>query len=234
MKRSSYCLAVLLSFALLLALPSVAFAFSDVPVTHKYAEAIQDLSERGIINGYEDGTFRPEQGITRQQFAKMICLMLDVAPDMDSASPFTDLDIETGQPYPNGYIRAAWKAGITTGKTATTFKPYDNITRAQVITMTMRAVDALKPGKLDPASVSSHDLYDESLAQLGVHAPWALLAYSNYVLENDFDVLHWCFYKDMTWMDDEYKKYGDPWQSMPRQEVAQLMHNVLTMVLGEY
>ena len=208
--------------------------FTDVPVTHKYAGAIQDLSKRGIINGFEDGTFRPERGITRQQFAKMICLLLDIAPDMDSVCPFTDLDPETGQPYPNGYIRAAWKGGITTGKTPTAFKPYEDITRAQVITMTMRAVDAFRPGKLEPAGASSHDLYDESLAQLGVHASWALLAYSNSVLDDDFDVLHWCFYKDMTHMGDEYKKYGDPWQPMARQEVAQLMHNVLTMVLGEY
>ena len=111
-------------------------AFTDVPITHKYAEAIQDLSERGIINGFEDGTFRPEQSIKRQQFAKMICLMLDIAPDMDSVCPFTDLDPENGQPYPNGYIRAAWKSGITTGKTPTAFNPYDDITRAQVITMT--------------------------------------------------------------------------------------------------
>jgi len=164
----------------------------------------------------------------------MICLMLDIAPDMDSVCPFTDLDPETGQPYPNGYIRAAWKGGITTGKTATTFLPYDNITRAQVITMTMRAVDAYKPGELEPAAAYEHDLYDEYLTGLGVHASWALLAYSNYVLDDDFDIVHRLFYENMTWMGDEYQKYGDAWGQMPRQEVVQLMHNVLRMVLGEY
>jgi hypothetical protein len=233
-KQRGFLVALLLSLAVLLSVPSAALAFSDVPITHKYADAIQDLSARGIIDGYDDGTFRPARMVNRAQFAKMICLMLAIQPDVSGSSPFTDLDPENGQPYPNGYIRAAYAGGITAGKTPHTFGPYDNILRAQVITMTMRAVDRFRPGKLDPADASSHDLYDEYLTSLGPHAGWALIAETNLVLDNDFNVVDWCFYKSMTYMGDEYQKYGDPWQPMPRQEVAQLMHNTLTMVLGQY
>ena len=47
-------------------------AFPDVPAGHPYYNAIYDLADRGIIAGYEDGTFGPGDPVTRQQFAKMI------------------------------------------------------------------------------------------------------------------------------------------------------------------
>lgn len=46
--------------------------FKDVPDTHWAAKAIEELSEEGIINGYEDGSFKPEQPVTRAEAAVMI------------------------------------------------------------------------------------------------------------------------------------------------------------------
>jgi murein DD-endopeptidase MepM/ murein hydrolase activator NlpD len=46
--------------------------FKDVPDTHWAAKAIEELSEKGIIKGYEDGTFKPEQSVTRAEVAVMI------------------------------------------------------------------------------------------------------------------------------------------------------------------
>jgi len=46
--------------------------FSDVPETSAYNEAITSLVDSGIINGYEDGTFRPDSLVTRAEFATMI------------------------------------------------------------------------------------------------------------------------------------------------------------------
>lgn len=46
--------------------------FKDVPDTHWAAKAIDELSEKGIIKGYEDGTFKPEQSVTRAEVAVMI------------------------------------------------------------------------------------------------------------------------------------------------------------------
>lgn len=50
--------------------------------------------------------------------------------------------------YPHEYVAAAYTKGITTGFTATTFGPYRDITRAQVITMTVRAMQESRPGAL--------------------------------------------------------------------------------------
>ena len=49
-------------------------AFPTFPATHPYYAAITDLASRGIIGGYQDGTFGPDNPVTRQQFAKMIVL----------------------------------------------------------------------------------------------------------------------------------------------------------------
>ena len=46
--------------------------FKDVPDTHWAAKAIDELSDKGIIKGYEDGTFKPEQSVTRAEVAVMI------------------------------------------------------------------------------------------------------------------------------------------------------------------
>ena len=51
--------------------------FKDVPDTHWAAKAIEELSDKGIIKGYEDGTFKPEQSVTRAEVAVMISRALE-------------------------------------------------------------------------------------------------------------------------------------------------------------
>ena len=46
--------------------------FSDVPEDHPHFEAIESLAEQGVIAGYQDGTFKPEEPITRAQVASLI------------------------------------------------------------------------------------------------------------------------------------------------------------------
>jgi uncharacterized protein YkwD len=144
--------------------------FSDVDGDTLYAAEIQLLSDRGIVDGYGDGTFGPGNLVIRQQFAKMIILTLgyDVSPLR--ACGFRDvLDMaDPGDPlYPGGYIAACAAAGITVGKTPYTFAPYDNVTRAQLITMVARAAGLADPpaGYLPPFADFSPD-----------HYPWAARA----------------------------------------------------------
>jgi hypothetical protein len=46
--------------------------FKDVPETHWAYKAIEELAEKGIINGYEDGTFKPNEPVTRAEIATII------------------------------------------------------------------------------------------------------------------------------------------------------------------
>ena len=55
-----------------------ALTFTDTDKINGYAsEAVNKLCNRGIINGFEDGSFRPREICTRAQMAKVICLVRD-------------------------------------------------------------------------------------------------------------------------------------------------------------
>ena len=122
-------------------------AFTDVGPDTRYKDAIEDLYARGIVSGHLDGTFRPDSPVLRQQFAKMIvralgypvsdadvCLFTDVQKSLPGSS-VDPLDLN----YPDHYIAVCANHGITEGKTVTTFAPYADITRQQLITMIVRA-----------------------------------------------------------------------------------------------
>ena len=78
---------------LLLAAPVSAGAFSDVTQeTSPYAQAIDALYEQGVIEGYPDGTYRPEQSYTREEFAQLLNKLL--AAEQETAveqAPFPDV-----------------------------------------------------------------------------------------------------------------------------------------------
>lgn len=67
-----------LTFLLALALcagltvPAFAAEFSDVPASYAFHQAIQDCVAKGILTGYDDGTFRPAECVTRAQFCVML------------------------------------------------------------------------------------------------------------------------------------------------------------------
>ncbi|MFH0915104.1 MAG: S-layer homology domain-containing protein [bacterium] len=119
----------------------LALAFTDVTPGQDYSEAIQQLSSLGIVTGFPDGSFGPGKLVTRQQFAKMIVLTLGVQVTGNETNPFGDVENQSGTDpfYPSKYVAVCAANGITVGKTANTFDPYSNITRAQVMTMVVRA-----------------------------------------------------------------------------------------------
>ena len=53
-----------------------AATYTDVAANASYADAVNLLSNLGIIKGYEDGTFRPDNTVTRAEAATMIVRML--------------------------------------------------------------------------------------------------------------------------------------------------------------
>ena len=125
-----------------------AATFSDVGGNTLYAQQIWYLADRGVISGFSNGTFGPNHKVTRQQFTKMIVLALGYEVSPLTACGFRDVAALPGSAdplYPVGYIAVCAKAGITVGTTANTFSPYDQITRAQLITMVVRAAGLSDP-----------------------------------------------------------------------------------------
>ena len=111
--------------------------WSDLPdtVTAKYG--ITDNQVAAISDGYPDGTWRPFQSVSREQYAKMTVLAFNI-PLMNPATPsFTDVP-KTSIYYQ--YIEGAKAAGIINGTTGTTFSPKATITRVQAIAIVSRYI----------------------------------------------------------------------------------------------
>lgn len=99
---------------------------------------IEQLVEREIINGYSDGTFQPEQYISRAEFAKVIALAVGLAIEEDADLNFADSN--NIAPWARPYIAAAVKTGIIQGYNDGTFRAQNNISRAEIAVMVARAL----------------------------------------------------------------------------------------------
>ena len=110
------------------------------------------MQRLGLVSGYKVGDvwqFRPNNPLYRAQFAKMIANVMELPTDESLTSPFLDLGPDDiASLYPHEYVAAAASAGITQGTGPTEFSPWANLTRAQAITMIVRAADQLAPGAL--------------------------------------------------------------------------------------
>ncbi len=109
--------------------------YTDVPADAWYNNAVSTLSNAGILDGYEDGTFRPDGNITRAEFATITARFLEAS--YDGGNRFPDIDGH----WAAEYINQAANAGIVDGYEDGTFRPQQNITRAEAVTMVNRTVD---------------------------------------------------------------------------------------------
>ena len=121
--------------------PSTPNPFYDTE-NHWAKDIIADMAETGIISGFEeDGKmiFKPDNNMTRAEFASMIAnyKKLDFSKYDDVKLDFTDNDTIPQWAVPA--VKAVYKEGIILGRVnddgTSTFAPYDNITRAEAMTI---------------------------------------------------------------------------------------------------
>lgn len=107
------------------------FAFSDVTDTelHSY---VQTLQEFNIISGYPDGSFKPNNFISRAEFAKIIATATFLTEYTGECFAFSDVSREH---WAAQFIYAAKDLQIISGTSETTFEPDSNITYEQAIKM---------------------------------------------------------------------------------------------------
>ncbi|WP_419961095.1 choice-of-anchor I family protein [Psychrobacillus sp. BM2] len=110
--------------------------FKDVKVTDEYYGPIAALVEAGVIEGYNDKTFKPGEPLTRAQMSKIISLGFKLDEVKLTNTPFTD--VKTGDWYAD-YVQALIANNITTGTTPTTFAPYAHVTRGQMASFIVRS-----------------------------------------------------------------------------------------------
>ncbi len=133
--------------ALALSLSSVAFAadksFTDVAETANYYQAVTTLANLGIIAGYEDGTFKPDDNITRAEVTTMVVAamnMTEQAKGMEGTTKFSDMQSDATK-WASGYVNVGVAQKFIAGFEDNTFRPAENVTYAQIITMLVGALN---------------------------------------------------------------------------------------------
>ncbi|MDD3363842.1 MAG: S-layer homology domain-containing protein, partial [Syntrophomonas sp.] len=109
--------------------------FSDVPSTDANAIYINFLAERGIIIGYPDGGYHPDEALTRAQAATVIVKAAGLSVESALISPFNDID---NNHWAKAYIATAAKAGYISGMPDGSYHPEEKLTRAQAISLILR------------------------------------------------------------------------------------------------
>lgn len=103
--------------------------FTDVTVSHPYAEGINALTSAGIVKGFGDGTFKPDATVTRGQAAKMIAGALKL--DTTNVKNPNFKDIKSSNQY-YSQIAALVATGFVNGYEDGTFRTADKITHNQL------------------------------------------------------------------------------------------------------
>lgn len=131
--------------ALALSVSSVAMAapkFTDVADTAANAQAINTLAALGVISGYEDGTFKPDNNITRAEVATMIVAALNRTADAAGAkgtTKFADVNTEA-KAWASGFVNIGVAEKYISGYEDGTFRPDNNVTYAEIVSMLVRMV----------------------------------------------------------------------------------------------
>ena len=113
----------------------VPFPFTDVPKTAWCRGDVEYVWQHGIMKGISATKFGPDTKMTRAMFVTVLYRM-EGSPSVEGMQipAFTDI----GAKWCYDAIIWAYNAGVTLGKTATTFAPNDSITRAEIVTMVYR------------------------------------------------------------------------------------------------
>jgi hypothetical protein len=116
---------------------SAATKFSDTQGT-TYESAINELSALGIIDGYEDGTFKPDEGVNRAAFAKLVVGVMNKLAIAEANSTVIFDDVKAGSyDWAIGYVAQAYQDKLVNGTNdaGTTFDPGKGVTYAEAMKM---------------------------------------------------------------------------------------------------
>lgn len=144
-----------LVLVLSLVLGSFGMAFADTSSAAKttpkdvygtpYEDAVTALTALGVVDGYEDGSYRPANIVTRAEMAKLIVAELGLTANATGAkSTFKDM---AGYDWADGYVGYAQSLGIIAGYPDGTFRPGNTVSYDEALTMIVSALGYTKQCK---------------------------------------------------------------------------------------
>ena len=151
MKKFTRIFSLVMAVVLLLASASSVFAasFKDVRGNEYYATAAKSLADKGILSGYENGTFGASKSITRAEMATIICRMLGQRTLAKTSTKFSDTK---SSHWASGYVKYAADKGIIGGDGNGKFRPGDKVKYEEAIKMVVCAIGydrCVMPNALD-------------------------------------------------------------------------------------
>ncbi|SFE77550.1 VCBS repeat-containing protein [Paenibacillus catalpae] len=108
--------------------------YDDVPSTHWASGYIRIVTDSGIFKGFADGTFHPNQAVTREELATVMVRYLKLETSMPITPQFGDSE---GR-WSSAAIEALFRNGLTTGYPDGTFQPGKDIVRLEAVTLINR------------------------------------------------------------------------------------------------
>ncbi|WP_227394419.1 S-layer homology domain-containing protein [Jeotgalibacillus aurantiacus] len=120
--------------------------YNDVPESHWAHDYITQLTLDNIVSGKENGSFKPEDTLTRAQAAKMIVHAFDLNKTYQGTSFYSDVPSDS---WYAPYVNALTEAGITTGRTADRFDPFAKVTRYQLAAFLDRAYNQVSVDEMN-------------------------------------------------------------------------------------
>jgi hypothetical protein len=111
--------------------------FNDVPATHTFYPYVETAYHQGVISGYSDGTFRPENSVTRGQLCKIVVLAEGWLDNCPVPGHFSD--VPPSNPF-YCFIETAYNHRIISGYADGTFRPGNPATRGQICKIVYQAV----------------------------------------------------------------------------------------------
>lgn len=159
----------IITMLIMIGYASSALAYSDTS-EHWASDTIDKFSEYKVINGYTDGTFKPDDNMTRAEFIVVINRILGLTKESQKYIP----DISR-QDYFYSDVRKAVEAGIVKGDENGYIKPYDNITREEAVVILSRAF------KVQEASSTKNDFADKEDISIWAKREMESFANKNYI-----------------------------------------------------
>ena len=152
----------------------------DVTGTEWFANEVMFDVEKGYITGYEDGTFRPTNAITRQEFCIIVAKYLGYANE--GTTSFADCK----GVFAEGYIAQLIKAGYVNGYEDGTFRPHANITRAEATKILNAVFDRVPDKAAIDAAIENYEFAPNDVAK----RHWAYYEIMEAAVDHDVTDFH--------------------------------------------
>ncbi len=155
-----------------------AAAFSDVTENSPYFTAIEELKAKGVIGGYADGTFKPDQSINRAEALKMLYVGYKKSTDNSPTPPLSDL-VKGAWYMP--YVSNAYAMGYVKGYADKTFRPNDPIKLVELMKILMTV------GNIGIPSLSDSAYATYAINTKEWYAPYLLFAFQKNIVDGSYE-----------------------------------------------